>query len=75
MKAQTKNAIAILGKPMGFEKIGERDFSASLKRLVYLQKFAVYPVVWHIYFYRAKDEWVANTIVFNDNIGPLLLGL
>ena len=75
MKAQTKSALAIFGKPIGFEKIGERDFSSSLKRLVYLQKFAVYPVVWHVYFYRAKDEWVANSIVFNDTIGPLLLGL
>lgn len=75
MKAQTKRALAAYGKPLGFEKMNERDFTPSLKRLTYLQKFELYPVVWHVFFYRAKDEWVANSVIVNDNIGPMLIGL
>jgi hypothetical protein len=75
MKAQTKRALAAYGKPLGFEKINERDFSPSLKRFTYLQKFELYPVVWHAFFYRAKDEWVASSVVVSDNVGPMLLGL
>ena len=75
MKAQTKSGLALWGKPLGFEKIAERDFSPSFKRLTYLQKFELYPVVWHIFFYRAKDEWIANFIVVNDNVPPLLVGM
>jgi len=75
MKAQTKLALAAYGKPLGFEKMNERDFTPSLKRLTYLQKFELYPVVWHVFFYRAKDEWVANSVVVNDNVGPMLIGL
>ena len=75
MKAQTKSALNTYGKPLGFEKINERDFTPSLKRLTYLQKFDAYPVVWHVLFYRAKDEWVANAVVVSDNVGVMLLGL
>ena len=75
LKAQTKRALSAYGKPLGFEKVSERDFTPSIKRLTYLQKFDAYPVVWHVLFYRAKDAWVANTVVVSDDVGLMLLGL
>lgn len=72
MKSQTKAALALYGKAIGFEKIQEVDFAASLKRFTYLQKFEQYPVIWEIYWYKPKDTWVVNQIVFNDQPGALL---
>ena len=72
LRSQAKAALELYGKPIGFEKLREEDFSASLKRLVYLQKFAQYPVVWELYFYRATNHWTLTQIVFNDQVGSLV---
>ncbi len=72
LKSQARAAIELYGKPIGFEKIREEDFTPSLKRLVYLQKFAKYPVVWELYFYKAASTWTLNQIVFNDQVGGLV---
>jgi hypothetical protein len=72
MKSQTKAAMEVYGTAIGFEKIQEVDFSGSLKRFTYLQKFERYPVIWEVYFYKPKDTWVINQIVFNDQPGVLL---
>ena len=72
MKSQTKAAMGVYGKVVGFEKIQEVDFSSSLKRFTYLQKFEQYPVIWEFYFYKPKDTWVVNHVVFNDQPGMLL---
>jgi hypothetical protein len=72
MKSQTKAAMAFYGKPLGIEKALEEDISPSLKHLVYIQKFELYPVAWDIYFYKAKDAWSINSITFNDQVAPLV---
>ncbi|HEX6591985.1 MAG TPA: hypothetical protein VF050_08300 [Moraxellaceae bacterium] len=72
MKSQTKAAMAFYGVPLGVEKVLEEDISPSVKHLVYIQKFELYPVAWDIYFYKAKDNWVVNGIIFNDQIAPLV---
>jgi hypothetical protein len=72
MKSQVKVALGICGKASGFERISEVDFSSSLKRTTYLQKFEQYPVIWEMYFYKNKDKWVVNQIVFNDQPAVML---
>jgi hypothetical protein len=72
LKSQTKMAMGLYGTPLGLEKIWEEDLSPSLKRLVYLQKFEKYPVVWEFYFYKPKDRWVINTLKFQDQVSPLV---
>ena len=72
LKSQTKMAMGLYGTPVGIEKIREEDFSPSLKRLVYLQKFEKYPVAWEFYFYKPKDTWVLNTLNFKDQIGSIV---
>jgi hypothetical protein len=72
LKSKIKMAMELYGSPLGFEKIHEEDLSPSLKRLVYLQKFEQYPVVWEFYFYKPKDTWIINTLNFQDQIGPLV---
>lgn len=72
LKSQTKMAMGIYGTPIGFEKVREEDFSPSLKRLVYIQKFETYPVAWEFYFYKAKDKWVINSLNFKDQIASIV---
>lgn len=72
MKSQVKVALGMYGKMTGFEKIGETEFSPSLKRMTYLQKFEQYPVIWEMYFYRNKNQWVVNQIFFNDQPATVL---
>ena len=72
LKSQTKMAMGLYGAPLGVEKIEEIDLSPSVKRLVYVQKFADFPVAWEFYFYRARDEWSMNTIQFKDQIASIL---
>ena len=72
MKSQVKVALGMYGKMTGFEKISETEFSPSLKRLTYLQKFEQYPVIWEMYFYKIKDKWVLNQIYFNDQPATVL---
>ena len=72
MKSQVKVALGVYGKAIGFEKIDEVEFSPSLKRVTYLQKFELYPVIWEMYFYRAKDSWVLSNILFNDQLAVAL---
>jgi len=72
MKTQTRAAIEAYGKVLGVEKIHEESLTPSLKRLVYLQKFEFCPVIWEMYFYKAKDSWAINSILFNDDVGALV---
>ena len=72
MKSQVKVALGLYGKMTGFEKISETEFSPSLKRMTYLQKFEQYPVIWEMYFYRIKDRWVVNQVYFNDQPATVL---
>ena len=72
LKSQTKMAMGLYGVPLGVEKIREETLSPSLVRLVYLQKFAQFPVAWEFYFYKPKDVWILNTITFKDQIGSLV---
>jgi hypothetical protein len=74
MKSQVKTLLDIYGKPIGFEKMREADFSPSLKRVTYLQKFDQNPVIWEVYFYKAKSAWTVSYVVFNDQLGILLGG-
>lgn len=72
MKSQVKAALGLYGKMTGFEKISETEFSPSLRRVTYLQKFEQYPVIWEMYFYKIKDKWVVNQIFFNDQPATVL---
>lgn len=72
VKSQTKMAMGLFGTPIGLEKVREENFSPSLKRLVYIQKFETFPVAWEFYFYKPKDKWVINTINFKDQITSIV---
>jgi hypothetical protein len=74
VKSQTKMAMGLYGTPIGLEKVREENFSPSLKRLVYIQKYETHPVAWEFYFYKAKDKWVINTLNFKDQITSIVWG-
>ena len=71
MKAQFKALLPLLGKPLGVEKVSEKDIAPSLKKLVYIEKFEKVVVVWIGYYYRPRDNWVANGVFFSSEYAKL----
>ena len=66
LKQQTKTALPIYGKIIGYEFVLTEKFGNSLVRLVYLLKSEKHPTVWEFYFYKPKSEWFVSNILFND---------
>ncbi len=59
------------GKPIGSEFVKEEKAGASFVRLTYLQKFEKHAVRWLFVFYKPKEEWLINTVTFDDQVGRL----
>ena len=66
LKGQTKLAMPVYGKVVGFESVNEQKFGDSIVRLVYVLKFEQHPMIWEFFFYRAKSGWVVSNVVYND---------
>ena len=68
---QTRAAFALYGKIQGWEKVDEKLFGRSLKKITYLMH-TKYPVAWAFYFWKPKDQWQAVSVKFNDNVQTVL---
>jgi hypothetical protein len=66
LKTQTASNLPMYGKILGFEKIREEKFGASVVRLVYLLKSEKAPTVWEFFFYKPQTNWFLANILFND---------
>lgn len=66
MKAQLSEAVRIYGPPFAVELVFNEDLTPSLQRRVYLTKHPSHPLVWEMYFYKAKSEWIPDQLVFLD---------
>ncbi len=78
LKARFKSTIGLYGKYLGYEKISDREFSPSLRRVTYLQKFESVPAIWVIYLYRpGPHDWLISSLNFvsTDQIGTILNGI
>lgn len=54
------------------EKIKESNISDSMKRLIYVQKYEIMPMVWYFNFYKARNNWTLQAIYFNTEIPTTL---
>jgi hypothetical protein len=66
LKTQTSSGLPLYGSILGFEKVREKSFGASVIRLVYILKSEIAPTVWEFYFYKPKGTWFLANIIFND---------
>jgi hypothetical protein len=73
MKSQVASAVRLYGRPFAVESVSVEDLTPSLQRRVYITKHPNHPLVWEMYFYRPKGEWMPDQLVFFDQyqvIGP-----
>jgi len=59
------------GNPVGIEFIKKKRIGKSFLRYYYLHKFENHAIYWRIDYYKAKNEWKINTVVFLDSLGEL----
>lgn len=71
LKTQTASGLPMYGKILGFEKVREEKFGASVVRLVYILKSEKAPTVWEFYFYKPQTNWFLGHIIFNDQFQNL----
>lgn len=53
------------------EFLKEENIGKSFVRYYYLQKFERHALYWKIDFYKPRDTWVINSIVYLDDLEPL----
>jgi len=66
LKAQLAGAVQLYGEPFAVEAVLVEDLTPSLQRRVYLTKHPRHPLVWEMYFYKAKNEWMPDQLNFVD---------
>jgi len=59
------------GKVTGKEFIRAEKIGNSFIRYFYLHKFENHAIYWRFDFYKPKDKWKINSIVFLDDLGVL----
>lgn len=59
------------GKNIGKEFISMQRIGESFLRYNYLHKMEHDAIYWQIDFYKARDLWRINNIVFHENLDPL----
>lgn len=59
------------GNPVGTEFIRKESIGKSFIRYYYLHKFQNHAIYWRIDFYKPRQEWKINTIVFLDTLDVL----
>jgi hypothetical protein len=66
LKSQLGTVSQLYGAPFAVELVSMEDLTPSLERRVYITKHEWIAVTWEMYFYRPKDIWVPNQLLFAD---------
>jgi len=59
------------GKAVGKELVQTKRIGKSFIRYVYLHKFENHSIYWQIDFYKPRNEWKINSLVFLDTLSKL----
>ena len=59
------------GKATGKELVQTKRIGKSFIRHIYLHKFENHSIYWQIDFYKPRDQWKINTLVFLDTLDTL----
>ena len=55
------------GKAISKEFVSSKSIGSSFIRYYYLHKFEKHSIYWRIDFYKPRNKWKINTLVFLDN--------
>ena len=59
------------GKAIDKEFISEKRIGQSFLRFYYLHKFQNHSIYWQIDFYKPREQWKINSIIFLDSLETL----
>ena len=65
---QLHNAIELVGKYYGHEKITEKSIGKSYKLVSYMIKYDRQPIRFTFVFYRPQEKWQLQNFQFDDNL-------
>jgi len=68
VKYQIRENASLVGEYMGYEKIGEKSLSESLKIAVYLVKYERQPFRFVFKYYKPKDKWMIFNFSYDESI-------
>lgn len=70
-KSQWGTVQSRFGENAGFEFIETQRVGKSFIRHLYIQKFMNHSIRWQFTFYKPKNKWRVNGLVFDDQVGEL----
>lgn len=59
------------GLPIGIEFIRTEKIGKSMIRHTFIEKFENHALQWQLSFYKPKDQWVVNSVYWDDKISEL----
>jgi len=68
VKFQIREYSNLVGNYLGYDKIGEKSLSESLKIVVYLVKYERQPFRYIFKYYKPKNDWMIYNFSFDENI-------
>ena len=68
VKYQIREFAALVGEYLGYEKIGEKSLTESLKIAVFLVKYERQPIRFVFKYYKPKESWVIYNFSFDESI-------
>ena len=68
VKFQIREYSNLVGNYLGYDKIGEKSLSESLKIVVYLVKYERQPFRFIFKYYKPKNDWMIYNFSFDENI-------
>lgn len=72
LKQKTVEAMTRAGRSLGHEFVRKEVYGRSIVRLLYVQKFEYFALVWEFYFYRPKDRWTVLKVDYGYDVNRLL---
>ena len=59
------------GDSIGIVRVNERIIADSTVRITFIEKFERHVVRWVFTYYKPEDQWLVNSIVWDDDIDAL----
>ena len=60
------------GKSLGFDFLTEKNLKDIYAQFIYIERFEHHMIRWIFAVYKPKDQWVINSIFFDDKIQDLI---
>ena len=68
LKNKLKNEIDICGEYLGFEMLSSKTAGKNIMMTSFILKYDRLPIRFIFFFYKPKDTWRVNSLLFDENI-------